>query len=176
MDVATLTTMLCLAGFAGLSLAAAVTDVQSRRIPNSFVIVIALLFGVHFLANFGQIDWVGPLVMAGVILCVGIVLFSFNLLGAGDVKMLAAAGLWAGFSYAPHLLAVTGLVGGLLGLGYVLSDYIRRIPWVPLPPRPAIDENGEKTKVYLPYGVAICAGALVVAVQMARDIALAAGG
>ena len=45
MDVATLTTMLCLAGFAGLSLAAAVTDVQSRRIPNSFVIVIALLFG-----------------------------------------------------------------------------------------------------------------------------------
>ena len=175
MDITLVTSYLCLAGFAGLSLAAAVTDIQRRRIPNNVTIVIVLLFGIYFLVNFGQVDWVGPLVVGGAILAVGFVLFALNLLGAGDVKMLAAAGLWAGFAYAPHLLAVTGLAGGLLGLVYILGDKLRQLPWLPLPPPEPIDpEELKNRKVYLPYGVAICAGAVVVALQKAHDLSVGA--
>lgn len=172
MDPSSITSLLCLLGFAGLSLASAVTDIQKRRIPNSFTLVIALLWGVHLLASFGEVDWVGGLVVGGALLVLGFILFATNLLGAGDVKMLAAAGLWAGFAYAPHLLAVTGIAGGLMGLGYILGEKFRSLPWVPLPApeRPETDEGGSR-KVYLPYGVAICAGALVVAFLQAQSLA-----
>ena len=174
MDISLLTSYLCLAGFAGLSLAAAVTDIQKRRIPNGFTLVIALLFAIYLLSNWGQADWVGPLVVGGALLVVGFVLFAMNLLGAGDVKMLAAAGLWAGFAYAPHLLAVTGIAGGLLGIGFLIGERLRQVPWLPLPPAEPAPEDGTKRKIYLPYGVAICAGALVVALQKAHDLSAGA--
>jgi prepilin peptidase CpaA len=175
MDPSSITSLLCLVGFAGLSLASAVTDIQKRRIPNSFTLVIALLWGVHLLANFGQVDWIGGLSVGGALLVLGFILFATNLLGAGDVKMLAAAGLWAGFAYAPYLLAVTGIVGGLLGVGYLLGEKLKELPWLPLPLPDKVepDEDG-KRKIYLPYGVAICAGALVVAVLQAQNLALTA--
>ncbi|MEJ1994016.1 MAG: prepilin peptidase [Limibacillus sp.] len=175
MDLSLITSFLCLAGFAGLCLAAAITDIQRRKIPNGITLVIALLFGIYFLANLGEVDWVGPLVVGGAILAVGFLIFAMNWLGAGDVKMLAAAGLWAGFAHVTELLLVTGLAGGILGLGYVLGDRLRRVPWIPLPPPEVKDlEELKKQKIYLPYGVAICAGALVVALQKARDLSAGA--
>jgi len=177
MDLPLLTSYLCLAGFAGLSLAAAVTDIQRRRIPNGITLVIALLFGIYFLVNFGEAEWIGPLVVGSVLLVLGFILFAMNLLGAGDVKMLAAAGLWSGFTYAPELLLVTGLTGGIMGFAYILGDRLRRIPWMPLSlpdPEPEDQDASKKKQVYLPYGVAICAGALVVALQKARDLSVGA--
>jgi prepilin peptidase CpaA len=91
-------------------------------------------------------------------------LFARGLIGGGDVKLFAAASLWAGAGALPRLLMLTALVGGVLALGFLIAIGQQRIA----PPRPgAVPATRGALRVGrtpIPYGVAIAAAALIVTI------------
>ena len=173
MTLSSLATYLGLFGFFSLSLACAVTDAQRLKIPNSFTLLIALLYPIFVMSAPFPVDWLSGLAVGAGILTIGFLIFAGGLIGAGDVKFLAAAGLWAGLAHLSTLILVTAIAGGVLGLGYLVADRLRRIPWMPLPPPEITEEDGKKRMIFLPYGIAICAGAVTVAYRLTLEVGLA---
>jgi prepilin peptidase CpaA len=109
---------------------ATITDLHSRRIPNWLVfpywlagiVVQGVLFGWH---GIGQS-------LAGAGLAIGVfgLLFLLGGMGAGDVKLLAAAGAWIGPKQMVFALIFTALVGGVIvvvwaALGGFLLDLFK---------------------------------------------------
>ena len=137
MTLSSLATYLCLFGFFSLSLACAVTDAQRLKIPNSFTLLIALLYPIFVMSAPIPVDWVSGLAVGAGILAIGFLIFA----------------------------------GGLIGAG--VADRLRRIPWMPLPPPEITEEDGKKRMIFLPYGIAICAGAVTVAYRLTLRVGLA---
>ena len=147
----------------------AVYDVRSRRIPN-FITLPAIAFGLLLHAVVG--GW-GQLAMAaaGGLIC-GLIFFVFYLaggMGAGDVKLITAAGCLGGFSGIGNLLLLTALAGGVMAIGVAL--YRRRLVEtchniyalavhhrnVGLTPHGQFNVGNERM-LRLPYALAIAAG------------------
>src|SRR5580700_4645064 len=98
----------------------AVYDVRSRRIPN-FITVPAIAFGLLLHAIVGG-WWQLATAAAGGLIC-GLIFFVFYLaggMGAGDVKLITAAGCLGGFSGIGNLLILTALAGGVMAIGVAL--------------------------------------------------------
>ncbi|NUT00551.1 MAG: peptidase [Sphingomonas sp.] len=138
-----------------LLFAAAAEDSVRLRISN--VTVLLVLVGAivaAFVAGPGIRLWQNLAVFLS-LLAVGTPMFAAGKLGGGDVKLLAATGLWFDFSGALGLLIAVALAGGLLAL---LVLVLRSISW---------SEDIRRRVVLLrpkggiPYGVAIAAGALI---------------
>ncbi len=108
--------------FAGFMAASAVSDVLSYRIPNALVLALIGLFLAVAAFHGASVDWLSHLGAAGLCLAVGVALYSFGQMGAGDAKLLTAAALWAGIfplAQSPLVLllfwiSVTGLAGMLI--------------------------------------------------------------
>ncbi|MBD0273554.1 MAG: prepilin peptidase [Acetobacteraceae bacterium] len=174
---------LILAAVACLLLAAAVEDVRTRRLPNRLTAAVAVLYPFHVLANPTAIAWPIALALAAALFACGAVLFAWRLLGGGDVKLIAALGLWSGPEHLAAFAAITALSGGALGLAYL---WYERQGWfligplltalrprraaaeaasALLPPPAAGSPRGaaaRKEPVSIPYGVAIAVGGLAV--------------
>ena len=127
-------------------LAAAAEDFARLRISNVTVLVVlvAAIAAMAFEDFHGPL-WQNAIIFAG-ILAVGTVAFARDLMGGGDVKLLAAAGLWVGFSAAPWLLAAIFIAGGVLALIYIIVRKLRG--------------KSRREAGRIPYGIAIAAGAL----------------
>lgn len=82
------------------ALAAAVTDIRSRRIPNWLTVGGAAL-GVGLSAAAEPPGAVPALLGLAAGLAVGVLLFILKALGAGDAKFMAAIGAWAGWERLP---------------------------------------------------------------------------
>jgi prepilin peptidase CpaA len=93
---------------------------------------------------------------------VGAVLFSRGYLGGGDVKLLTAATLWAGPAGTPELLMLTGVLGGVLALFFLMPFGLQIVAAARgMLGSPSIaGERGLGMPV--PYGVAIAVAALIV--------------
>jgi prepilin peptidase CpaA len=150
-----------LTGFAVLMAAAAIEDFRRLVIPNPLILVLCG-FWVLRLEAAGDIHLAAALAAAGCALAVflaGAVLFARGLIGGGDVKLLSAAALWAGADGVALLLAVAGLLGGVLALA-LLTPLGARFS---AQRRAAADPVGAG-RVPVPYGVAIAAAALIVTI------------
>jgi prepilin peptidase CpaA len=125
---------------------AAVEDVARLRISNITVLVVVAgaIAAMAFGGFAGQL-WQNAVVFAA-ILAVGTIAFARNWLGGGDVKLLAATGLWVGFDAAPWLLAAIFLAGGVVAIGFIIVRKLRGL------------KRSQANRI--PYGVAIAAGAL----------------
>jgi prepilin peptidase CpaA len=146
----------------GAIVAGMVWDLVAYRIPNFLSLAVACLFPVASLAAGGDVDWTAHLGTGAAQLVVGAVLFRLRWFGGGDVKLLAAIGLWIGLKELPLYLAYVGLIGGGLGLGLIL---IRRLVGC-FGSRQA-GSGGRLPRLLerdgpVPYGLAIGAGALLV--------------
>ena len=153
-----------LGAFAALFLAAAISDLSRYIIPNAISIALVLLFAVAALFGDARIDWLSHLGAAVAIFAIGAVLFRFGALGGGDVKLFAAASLWMGFANLLPYLFVVALVGGALTLLLLALRLALPRAWGALGRGaslrlPAMLTTGSR----VPYGVAIAAGALVMA-------------
>jgi prepilin peptidase CpaA len=153
-----------LAGFAVLMTAAAVNDFRRLVIPNALVVALCALWPLHFCVVGGAAlgSALESIAGAAIVLVAGAFLFARGVVGGGDVKLLAAASLWAGAGAVPALLLWTALIGGLLALAFLtpfarLSGAGRRASVMP---QPALPVAGRNTP--LPYGVAIAVAALIV--------------
>ena len=138
---------------------AAASDLLTMRIANSVSLGLVVAFLViALIAGMTAEEMLIHFAIGAALLVAGMLLFGLNLVGGGDVKLLAAAGLWIGYDQlGPFLLYVT-IFGGALAL--LLLAY-RRFPAtaLPLPTWAArLHAEGEG----MPYGIAIAAGALVV--------------
>jgi prepilin peptidase CpaA len=148
--------LLPIAGFTGLMAAAAVEDIRRLVIPNAVVAGLCLLWPLHLAAapSFTIAGSLGAAGCAAAVFLVGALLFSRGLIGGGDVKLLAAATLWAGPASTPALLVVTGVLGGLLTLVLLFSARLRAaISWA---------RAAAASSLPVPYGAAIAAAAVIV--------------
>ena len=157
--------LLPLAGFAALMVAAAVTDFVRLVIPNTVVAGLALLWLLHIETMRGTTPaaTLETLACAAAVLIVGLLLFARGLIGGGDVKLLSVATLWAGAGALPSLLALTGLVGGVLALLF-MTPLRSRLTAPRLDGAPDASAGFAGGGTPIPYGVAIAAAALVVTI------------
>ena len=137
----------------------AICDLISFKIPNYVSICSVLLFFPAALwAHWPIINILSNTGAGALILAVGVLAFSFNLIGAGDIKMLAASAVWFGFGGLPSLFFSVAIIGGVLSLAlivfrrFVLPASWRRADW--------LVRLHEATGV--PYGIAICIGVFVI--------------
>jgi prepilin peptidase CpaA len=131
-------------------IAAAVEDATRLRISNiTCLAVIATAVIAMALHGFPASLWQNLLVFAA-ILALGTAAFAARVLGGGDVKFLAALGLWVDFSGAAWLIAAVLIAGGVLALVIVVSRALRR------------GRQDPESNKMIPYGLAITAGSLIV--------------
>jgi prepilin peptidase CpaA len=153
-----------LIGFAGLMVLAALEDLRRLVIPNTVTGGLCALWMVYLLLapNASLTTALGAGACSLVVLFAGALLFARGWIGGGDVKLMAAATLWAGPTATLAFLAMTGLLGGLLAL-LLLSPVGAHVAAVqralPRPPHLAANPGDP---VAIPYGVAIAAAALIV--------------
>jgi len=148
--------LLPIAGFTGLMAAAAVEDIRRLVIPNAVVAGLCVLWPLHLAAapSFTIAGSLGAAGCAAAVFLVGALLFSRGLIGGGDVKLLAAATLWAGPASTLALLVVTGVLGGLLTLVLLFSARLRAaISWA---------RAAAVSSLPVTYGAAIAAAAVIV--------------
>ncbi len=147
--------------FATLLAMAALSDFRSYVIPNKLCLAILALYPAHVLASNTPVDWVSGLIAGGIVFGVGLLMFAFRLTGGGDVKLLAAAGVWAGLEMLPMMLLLVAIVGGCYSVFEAIRlQYPQRI-WRRIMKRDPVPQTGGKGIV--PYGVAISTGGLYVA-------------
>jgi len=142
--------MACLLG--GLLVTAAVTDIRTRIISNRLNAAIALLAVPWWFAiGYGGYDILFQLGLAAALLGVFAIFFALRMMGGGDVKLLAALGLWLPLTKMLILLEIMAIGGGVLTLGMLIAHRVRKAPGKP----------------EIPYGVAIVGAGLLV---LANDI------
>ena len=108
----------------------------------------------------------GALGVSGLVLAMGFALYSFRWFGAGDVKFLAAVAMWAGPAHILTLWLTTAIVGAALAM-ITATSFRFLLPYMAAGTRFDAD-MGRLMKLQIPYGVAIAAGGLVVAAQLAQ--------
>ena len=139
--------------FVLLTSAAAISDLRERRIPNDLVAAIFFLALLRHLDQGGGLAGLVPspghaftfVLIAGALLF----LFARDMLGGGDVKMLAACALYIGSDNQGVFFLLVALFGGLLAAGY-LSIRSMQVAELTAP-------------LSLPYGVAIASAGIAVA-------------
>ena len=151
---------------------AALFDVRYRRIPHALVAVIAILW-LATVPELGPSAAAAALATAGGVLVAGIVVWRCGWLGGGDVKLIAALGLWAGPDQVAGLLLTVALSGGALALLALMRARILQMPLcvivqfhaarlAPVALRLPAWSPAESVRS-LPYGVAVaCGGAWLV--------------
>jgi prepilin peptidase CpaA len=100
----------------GIALAACVTDVRTRRIPNALTFgaaAAAVLFHTVAPAGHGFTSAVAGWFVGAAMM---IVPFALGGLGAGDVKLMAALGAWLGPESAVWLFVYASIIGAVLSL------------------------------------------------------------
>ena len=157
----------CLIVFALLLLRAAWQDLRTMHIADAVSLAIVASFAAWALSGLvlGTVSFsaIGlALACAAALFGVGAMAFAAGALGGGDVKLVAAASLFAGPALIVDFLMITALVGGVLGLAILAGAPIG-------PAAPAGEATTIRTRLRggLPYGPAIAAGGLWVATMLA---------
>jgi prepilin peptidase CpaA len=156
----------CLIAFAVLLLLAAWQDWRTMQIADGISLGIAALFVPWALTGiaagtFSLLDLALALACAAGMFGLGTLAFAAGAMGGGDVKLAAAASLFAGPGLMLDFVTVTALVGGLLGVAILAGAPIGRV---------ASAGDGTvrvRLRGNLPYGPAIAAGGLWVALALA---------
>ena len=153
------------ASLAVLLTVACTSDLRTRRIPNQLVLVIAIS-GIAFgVVTTSPAD---GLVRAATGLLTGLVIwlpfYALRMLGAGDVKLFAAASTFLGPRYAVEAALYTALYGGVVALVYMIlqsgwTSTLLRVSHGVQHPALLRNHPGSLHR-RLPYALAIAAGVL----------------
>jgi prepilin peptidase CpaA len=153
----------CIAILSLLLVAAAVEDSIRLRIANRTNGAI-LVLGVATIAVMGPVVavWQNVAVLVA-LLALGTMAFAAGKLGGGDVKLLAASGLWFPLMPALQMVLAVLLAGGLLALAILAARALRRRDE---PSRILFLNRGSG----IPYGVAIAIGVLAAIALQRGDL------
>ncbi len=140
--------------FVALLVLAALEDVWRLRISNWIcaAIIVAAFVAVILAGPVADL-WQNVAVFAA-LLAAGTLLFAYGKMGGGDVKLLAASGLWFDLAGAGRMIVAVMLAGGVVA---ILVLILRTMQWSQSArERIAI----LRPKGGIPYGVAIAGGGL----------------
>ena len=138
-----------------LLVAAAAEDAVRLRISNLIVLLVLVGAIVAAVVAGPELALWKNFVVFLALLAIGTPMFAARKLGGGDVKLLAAAGLWFDFAGALWMIVAVALAGGLLALLILL---LRSFGWSEETRRRVVLL---RPRAGIPYGVAIAAGALI---------------
>ncbi|PYD93299.1 hypothetical protein DNF23_05955 [Pseudomonas syringae pv. pisi] len=164
--------------------AAALKDLESRRIPNRLLAAgMACALVLHLLSPqplAGLLAWLGGTATG---LAIFLPFYLVRGMAAGDVKMMAAVGAFAGPGDALRIAILAWCVGGVMALAVIVFKGRLRMAlanmWailkpmllrLPRGPAPVIGgAGGQPSAGAIPYGVAIAAGAIALLVSRYAD-------
>lgn len=136
-----------LCALALLLVSAAIEDLRRREIANAKTLGIALLAPAWWWAA-GVTPWPDVAIQLGIaatLLSIFATAFHFGWMGGGDVKLIAALGLWLPAGPLAWMLVVMSLTGGALTLVMLAHHQFTR----------------RTGAIEVPYGVAIAIAALL---------------
>jgi prepilin peptidase CpaA len=146
---------------------AVVSDVRVRRIPNRLVGIIALA-GLGFtLLSSPTFVAIRDAVLAGVLgFGLWIPFYALRMIGAGDVKLFAAAGLWLVPVQVVDAAILAAVAGGVLSLIGIVTGYggrlaLLRFTYALRQPDSLLTPVNSESRRTLPYGAAMAVGLLV---------------
>jgi prepilin peptidase CpaA len=145
---------------------AAIGDLRTRRIPNKLVAVLAVAGIVYSVMRAPLVS--GLLQAGGGLLAGPACWFPFYMLGwlgAGDVKLYAAAGAWLGPARAAEGALIAALFGAVLSLIWMMKSHgvketAQTLGMAAATPGMLSRSSGSGKRSTLPYGVAIAFGAI----------------
>lgn len=161
------------------TLICAVTDIRTRRIPNALtmpLMILGLIWGAWVGGWAGLADAASGLML---LLAPFFILFVFAGGGAGDAKMMGAAGAWLGIQGGLLSLLCVCIAGGVIGLIWTVThrrtrDVMGNFGWIlhvfrRLPGTLVRGRWQEASTMFptpamthpLPYGLAIFVGTLM---------------
>jgi len=139
----------------GAIAAAAIEDSIRLRISNVTCAIVAGAAVAAMLATGPSLALWQNFTLFAIIMVLGTAAFAAGLFGGGDVKLLAAIGLWLDLRGGLFLLAAVLLAGGMVAIAYLAASLVRRS-----------NLRAARTR-RVPYGIAIALGTLI-AVSVAR--------
>jgi prepilin peptidase CpaA len=163
--------MLAGLGFTLLLAGACVSDLRWRRIPNSLVAALAIA-GIVYAVATRPVDLALGMTLGGgaVGLALWLPFWAARVLGAGDVKLASAAGMWLGIAGAVEASLLAAVAGGVLGIWALVrrsgpaAGLIRFGTWLTASRvTGAVAPELTPSEQRVPYGLAIAAGAVVAA-------------
>ena len=168
--------------FCLLCLAAAIFDLWKMIIPNIIsILLVALFFANALFLNFYlgfSVAWISHIGALAAVLIVGLVAYRFKAMGAGDVKLLSAISLWAGFEknlidplildrFLFDYLILVALCGGGLSIGLlILRRLVIGLLLLQSTPQNVTLPRYLLPREHMPYGVAIALPAIYLAVKL----------
>ena len=168
-------------------------DAKERRIPNKITfmgIIVGLLFNLITGGGTGLLNsFLG--LLAGI--AIFFIPFAVGGMGAGDVKLMGAIGALMGWRFSMETAFYSAFVGGLMVLVYLvytrkmrdtlcgmllaLVQFLNRIiqkrgysETIMKAEQTFYKNNQEYKKIYIPYGVAIAGGAVLVLFAYSQGI------
>ena len=145
--------------FPVLMIIAGASDVLTLRIPNKLTLFIAFsAFPAAFILGMPNDALAMHAAAGAAMLVLGFGLFSFGLIGGGDAKLMAAAGVWFGWTGLMTFFTMTALAGGVLALTLIVWSNVRMHAEVVA--APVLGKFGI-VKPPIPYGFAFAIGAIV---------------
>jgi prepilin peptidase CpaA len=118
--------MIAAVGFSALLFAASCFDVLRLRIPNMIPLGLVALFAFQLLVERSSGAPIDHVLAMGLALLILLPLFALNMLGGGDVKLLAAVALWLGLHKLAALLILVGIVGGIFACFWLAMRWLIR--------------------------------------------------
>jgi prepilin peptidase CpaA len=113
-------------GFGALLVAASCFDVLKLRIPNLIPLGLVALFALELLLGSSPPAPLRHVVAMLLALAILLPLFALDMLGGGDVKLLAAVALWLGMAKLAPLLILVGIAGGGFALLWLALRWLIR--------------------------------------------------
>lgn len=151
--------------FTAILVWAAFGDFRHRRIPNRLVGILAVLGMLFSVVR----EPVLPGILSGgggllVGLACWLPFYALGWLGAGDVKLFAAAGAWLGPARAAEGAVIGALFGAILSLLWMMKsrgvrETVQTLGMAAGSPE-LLSPEETRLRSSLPYGVAIAAGAI----------------
>ena len=133
-------------------------DLFTMTIPNR--VSLALIAAFVLILPFAPFGWAALASHVGAFLLmlgIGILMFSFQLLGGGDAKLMACAALWLGFESLLEYVMIAAICGGFLSIAILIYRGATLPPW--FYGQAWAMRLHEKTGG-IPYGVALAAAGL----------------
>jgi prepilin peptidase CpaA len=154
--------------FAVLLLAAALSDLARRRVPNSVVVAVAAtgLLAQGFLG--GAAGFACSFVAGVIVYWLLLGAWVKGVLGGGDLKLAVASATWLGPGRLPVFFLASALAGGAVAAvvyarssGAARREIRRRLASGAQVGAPSTDRDERPARRTVPYAMAISAGAMV---------------
>jgi prepilin peptidase CpaA len=158
LDILTLVMLQKAVAYASMALlaGAAYSDIKTFRIPNLLVGAIAVVGLIRLVLSHDPLAAIYAAGATVLVFTIGLVLFARRIVGGGDVKLLTATILLIRYRDLFDFLLLMSVVGALLSVAVMLVHN-----YLPLVAGPRLAVRLPKTRLPVPYGVAIAAAGIV---------------